>query len=56
MTNLSQLSLATDNVFSDDSAAHQLATMSGSVDKGYTIALTAAVDTTTEPTGGSAPK
>ncbi|CCI51293.1 intradiol ring-cleavage dioxygenase [Nostocoides jenkinsii] len=56
VTNLSQLSLATDNVFSDDSGATQLATMSGSVDKGYTIALTAAVDTTTEPTGGSAPK
>lgn len=56
VTNLSQLSLATDNVFSDDSGATQLATMSGSVDAGYTIALTAAVDTTTAPTGGSAPK
>ena len=56
VTNLSQLSLATDNVFSDDSGANQLATMSGSVDAGYTIALTAAVDTTTAPTGGSAPK
>lgn len=55
VTNLAQLSLATDNVFGDDSGATQLATMSGDVDAGYTIALTAAVDTSTEPTGGSAP-
>ncbi|MEI2778434.1 MAG: intradiol ring-cleavage dioxygenase [Tetrasphaera sp.] len=55
VSNLAQLSLATDNVFGNDSAAHQLATMSGDAQAGYTIALTAAVDTTTEPTGGSAP-
>ena len=30
-------------VFSDDGAAHQLATMSGSVDSGYTAELTVAV-------------
>lgn len=55
VTNLSQLSLSSDNVFGDDSAASQLATMSGDVSKGYSIALTAAVDTSTEPTGGAAP-
>lgn len=56
VTNLAQLSLATDNVFGDDSAAHQLATMSGDATKGFTIALAAPVDTATAPTGGAAPK
>ena len=41
--NLSQVSLQTDNVFRDDAAVHQLATMSGSVDSGYTAALTVGV-------------
>jgi protocatechuate 3,4-dioxygenase beta subunit len=40
--NLSQISLATDNVFSDG-AALELATMTGSVTEGYTAALTVAV-------------
>jgi protocatechuate 3,4-dioxygenase beta subunit len=40
--NLSGISLATDNIFSDSSAL-QLATMSGSVTAGYTAALTVAV-------------
>ena len=53
VTNLSQLTLATDNVFGDDEGASQLATMGGNVSSGYTIALTAPVDTTTEPTSGS---
>ncbi|HVV86715.1 MAG TPA: intradiol ring-cleavage dioxygenase [Kofleriaceae bacterium] len=39
-TNLGQISLATDNVFRDDQAANQLATMSGSVAAGYTAMLT----------------
>lgn len=55
VTNLAQLSLAIDNVFGDDSGAHQLATISGDVTKGYTIALTAPVDTATTPSAGSAP-
>lgn len=55
VTNLGQLTLATDNVFGDGSGATQLATMTGDVTNGYTIALTAPVDTGTEPTGGSGP-
>ncbi len=55
VSNLAQLSLATDNVFGDDSAVHQLATMSGDVASGYTIALAAPVDTGTTPSAGSAP-
>ena len=50
--NLAQVSLATDNVFGDDSAAHQLATVTGDVTSGYKVALTVNVDTTTTPTGG----
>ncbi len=42
VTNLSQISLATDNVFSDGSAL-ELATVSGSVSGGMTAALTVAV-------------
>ncbi|MET0325701.1 MAG: intradiol ring-cleavage dioxygenase [Ilumatobacteraceae bacterium] len=41
--NLSQVSLDRDNVFSDDQAAHQLATMTGTVADGYTAALALAV-------------
>ena len=41
-TNLSQVSLATDNVFSDGSAL-ELATITGSVAGGFTAALTVAV-------------
>ncbi|MGW2128217.1 intradiol ring-cleavage dioxygenase [Streptomyces coelicoflavus] len=53
--NLSQLTLKTDNVFGDDGGVHQLATMSGSVEDGYTAKLTVPIDTGTEPTGGNAP-
>jgi len=42
--NLSKVSLATDNVFGDDSAARELATVTGSVAAGYTATLTLAVD------------
>jgi protocatechuate 3,4-dioxygenase beta subunit len=41
--NLSQVTLATDNVFRDDGAIHQLANMSGSASSGYTAALTIGV-------------
>jgi protocatechuate 3,4-dioxygenase beta subunit len=41
--NVSQVSLARDNVFGDDGGIHQLATMSGSVSAGFTAALTIGV-------------
>jgi protocatechuate 3,4-dioxygenase beta subunit len=41
--NLRGLSLATDNVFSDDRAIHQLATVTGSVKKGFVANLTIGV-------------
>jgi protocatechuate 3,4-dioxygenase beta subunit len=41
--NLASTSLARDNVFGDDGGVHQLATMSGSVDGGYTARLTVPV-------------
>jgi protocatechuate 3,4-dioxygenase beta subunit len=40
---LNQVSLATDNVFSDDEAVHQLATITGDVARGYTAELTVPV-------------
>jgi protocatechuate 3,4-dioxygenase beta subunit len=52
VTNLSQLSLATDNVFADDNAAQQLATVTGDVAAGYKVFLRVGVDITTTP-GGS---
>lgn len=56
VTNLSQLTLETDNVFGDDGGVHQLGAVTGSLDTGYTVTLTVPVDTSTEPTGGSAPQ
>ena len=53
--NLSQVSLAGDNVFSDDAGALQLATLTGNTATGYTAALTVRVDTATAPTAGAAP-
>jgi len=53
--NMSQLSLATDNVFSDDGGALQMATVSGDTTSGYAVALTVRVDTATAPSAGSAP-
>jgi protocatechuate 3,4-dioxygenase beta subunit len=41
--NLSQVSLARDGVFGDDGAIRQLATVSGSVDAGYTCELSVPV-------------
>jgi protocatechuate 3,4-dioxygenase beta subunit len=40
VANLEQVSLASDNVFGDDSGIHQIATMSGDTKNGYTAALT----------------
>ena len=47
--NLAQVSLAGDNVFGNDSAASQLATVTGNVTSGYTVSLEVGVDTTTTP-------
>ncbi|GAA2674383.1 intradiol ring-cleavage dioxygenase [Actinoplanes palleronii] len=55
VANLAQVSLDDDNVFGDDAGALQLPTVSGDVTAGYTVSLTAGVDTTTTPAGGSAP-
>ena len=43
VANLSRVSLATDNVFGDDSAARELATVTGNVTDGYAATLTIAV-------------
>ncbi|MWV47757.1 3,4-dioxygenase subunit beta [Rathayibacter sp. VKM Ac-2803] len=53
--NLQQVTLDSDNVFGDDGGALQLAAISGDVDAGYSVSLTAPVDTATAPTAGSAP-
>jgi protocatechuate 3,4-dioxygenase beta subunit len=54
-SNLSQVTLANDNVFSDDGGELQLATVTGDAESGYHVALTVRVDTSTTPTAGSAP-
>lgn len=51
--NLARVSLATDNVFGDDGGALQIATVTGDSSAGFTAMLTARVDTSTAPTGGS---
>ncbi len=51
-SNLSQVSLTSDNVFGDDGAVSQLADVTGDVAKGYTVTLTVGVDTTTAAGGG----
>ncbi|HET7477005.1 MAG TPA: intradiol ring-cleavage dioxygenase [Dermatophilaceae bacterium] len=43
VTNLSRVSLSSDNVFGDDGGAKQLATMTGDPTSGYTAALTVSV-------------
>ncbi|KNC20473.1 3,4-dioxygenase subunit beta [Arthrobacter sp. RIT-PI-e] len=50
--NLSQVSLDSDNVFSDDGGALQLATVTGDPNSGYQVSLTVGVDTTTTPAVG----
>ncbi|MEV6304825.1 intradiol ring-cleavage dioxygenase [Actinoplanes sp. NPDC051861] len=52
VTNLAQVSLDSDNVFGEDSAASQLATVTGDVTSGFAVTLEVGVDTTTTPTGG----
>ncbi len=52
--NLAQVSLDDDNVFGDDSAAHQLGTVTGNAAGGYTVSLAVGVDTATTPTAGQA--
>ncbi|MEV6346218.1 intradiol ring-cleavage dioxygenase [Actinoplanes sp. NPDC051851] len=44
VTNLSRITLATDNVFGDDSAAREMATVTGSVSAGYVANLTISVN------------
>lgn len=53
--NLSQMTLASDNVFGDDGGALQVATVTGDAASGFTAMLTARVDTTTAPSAGAAP-
>ncbi|MEU6247764.1 intradiol ring-cleavage dioxygenase [Glycomyces sp. NPDC047010] len=54
ITNLAQVSLDSDNVFSDDGGASQLAAVSGDVSGGYTVTLPVGVDTSTNAGGGGA--
>ncbi|GAA4912052.1 intradiol ring-cleavage dioxygenase [Stackebrandtia albiflava] len=53
--NLSQVTLLSDNVFGDDGAARQVASVDGDVDSGYDVSLVVGVDTGTEPQDGEAP-
>lgn len=57
VTNLSRLTLTSDNVFGDDGGVHQLATVTGSAEAGFTVALTVPIDPTTAPgpSGGGGP-
>jgi protocatechuate 3,4-dioxygenase beta subunit len=53
VTNLGQVTLASDNVFGDDSAARELATVTGDATAGYMATLTIVVDPSgTEESGG----
>ena len=55
VANLGRVSLATDNVFGNDSAATEPATVTGGVSAGYTATLTIAIDPSGTETGGGAP-
>jgi protocatechuate 3,4-dioxygenase beta subunit len=55
VSNLGQITLATDNVFGDDSAARELATVTGSVTAGYAATLVVAVDPSGTEEGGGTP-
>jgi protocatechuate 3,4-dioxygenase beta subunit len=46
VSNLSRVSLTSDNVFGDDGGARQLGSVSGSVDQGYVVELAVPVSTT----------
>lgn len=54
-SNLSRVSLASDNVFGDDGGVLELATTSGDNGTGWTVSLGVRVDTATAPTAGAAP-
>ncbi|MET0416259.1 MAG: intradiol ring-cleavage dioxygenase [Actinoplanes sp.] len=57
VSNLARVTLQGDNVFGDDGAASQLATVTGDVSSGFAVALTVGVDTTTVPAvGGGRPR
>lgn len=45
VTNLSQVTLQSDNVFGDDGGVHELGTVSGSIADGLTVELAAPVAT-----------
>jgi protocatechuate 3,4-dioxygenase beta subunit len=55
VANMKQVSLATDNVFGDDSAVTELATVTGSVAAGYQLVLAITIDPAGKETGGAAP-
>ena len=55
VSNLSRVTLQSDNVFGDDGGIHELGTVTGDVTNGYSVSLAVGVDTTTTPTAGSAP-
>jgi len=55
VSNMSGMSLSSDNVFGDDGGASQLATATGNVDDGYTVKLAVRIDTSTKPQGDGAP-
>ncbi|HWS36997.1 MAG TPA: intradiol ring-cleavage dioxygenase [Actinoplanes sp.] len=52
VANLAAVSLDSDNVFGEDSAALQLATVTGDVAGGFAVSLEVGVDTATTPSGG----
>jgi len=52
VTNMKQVTLATDNVFGDDQAVTELATVTGSVTGGYQATLTISIDPSGKETGG----
>ncbi len=54
-SNLTRVSLDSDNVFGDDGGALELATATGDNTTGWTVALGVRVDTTTTPTAGAMP-
>ncbi|MDQ1173586.1 protocatechuate 3,4-dioxygenase beta subunit [Microbacterium testaceum] len=54
-SNLTRVSLESDNVFGDDGGALELATATGDNTTGWTVALGVRVDTATTPTAGAMP-
>ncbi|MFC5140998.1 intradiol ring-cleavage dioxygenase [Actinomycetospora rhizophila] len=56
VANLGDVTLAGDTVFGDDGGASQLATVTGDVTTGYTVALPVRVDPATAPGSGGPPR